>query len=124
MEELLKQLLESSKDIKNQLIQIDKNVKTLEHRLDRLEKVDSIEHRVMVNQIDLTDIKEIVEKLDSFQREEMKDFLEIMKETALKQMLSEEIHQIHQRHDAQLTKIANNEEAILMMEGKSSSKAV
>ncbi|CAM3681829.1 hypothetical protein [Cytobacillus oceanisediminis] len=124
MEELLKQLLESNKEIKNQLIQIDKNVKILEHRLDRLEKVDSIEHRVMVNQIDLTDIKEIVEKMDSFQREEMKDFLEIIKETTLKQMLSEEITQIHQRLDAQLTKIAKNEEAILMIEGKTSSKAV
>lgn len=124
MEELLKQVLEISKDIKNQLIQIDKNVKILEHRLNRLEKVDSIEHRVTVNQIDLTDIKEIVEKMDSFQREEMKDFLEIMKETALKQMIYEEIHQIHLRLDAQLTKIAKNEEAILMMEGKISSKAV
>jgi GTPase involved in cell partitioning and DNA repair len=124
MEELLKQLLESNIEIKNQLIQIDKNVKILEHRLDRLEKVDSIEHRVMVNQIDLTDIKEIVEKMDSFQREEMKDFLEIIKETTLKQMLTEEITQIHQRLDAQLTKIGKNEEAILMMEGKTSSKAV
>jgi hypothetical protein len=124
MEELLKQLLESNIEIKNQLIKIDKNVKILEHRLDRLEKVDSIEHRVMVNQIDLTDIKEIVEKMDSFQREEMKDFLEIIKETTLKQMLTEEITQIHQRLDAQLTKIGKNEEAILMMEGKTSSKAV
>ncbi|WP_026582352.1 hypothetical protein [Bacillus sp. J33] len=124
MEELLKQVLEINNDIKNQLIQIDKNVKMLEHRLNRLEKVDSIEHRVMVNQIDLTDIKEIVEKMDSFQREEMKDFLEIIKETALKQMICEEIHQIHLRLDAQLTKIAKNEEAILMMEGKISSKAV
>ncbi|MBU8878697.1 hypothetical protein BGM26_06800 [Bacillus sp. FJAT-29790] len=118
MEEILKQILEGMHDIKNQVAKIDQNIQTLEHRLARLEKMDSIEHRVEVNQIDLTDIKEIVEKMDTFQRGELMDFFQVLKGTSIKKLFHEELHQINQRLDAQLTKIAKNEEAILMIEGK------
>ncbi|MBS4189373.1 hypothetical protein KHA94_03955 [Bacillus sp. FJAT-49705] len=117
MEEILTKILDAINDIKIQVAEINQNIKILERRLDRLEKVDSIEHRVEVSQIDLTDIKEIVEKVDSYQRNELKDFFEFLKGTSIK-IFNEELHVINQRLDAQLTKIAKNEEAILMLNGK------
>ncbi|QED47672.1 hypothetical protein [Cytobacillus dafuensis] len=117
MEEILTKILEGINDIKIQVDEINQNIKILERRLDRLEKVDSIEHRVEVNQIDLTDIKEIVEKVESYQRHELNDFFQFLKGTSIK-IFNEELHVINQRLDAQLTKIAKNEEAILMLGGK------
>lgn len=110
MEDLLKQLIENVNEIKNNLASVDQSIQGLEQRLLRLEKMDSIEHRVSVNQIDLTDIKEIVEKVEQFQH----DIILPM----TKRQNSEELAYIHKRLDAQLTKIAQNEEAILMMSGK------
>lgn len=118
MEEILKQILSGMNEMKNEIAEIGKNIKTVEHRLDRLEKMDSIEHRVEVNQIDLTDIKEILEKMDSFQTDVLKDFFQIFKGNSFNKVLQEELNLINQRLDAQLTKIAKNEEAILMIEGK------
>ncbi|KOP82330.1 hypothetical protein ACFFHH_22255 [Cytobacillus solani] len=118
MEEILKQILSGMNEMKNDIAEIGKNIKTVEHRLDRLEKMDSIEHRVEVNQIDLTDIKEILEKMDSFQTDVLKDFFQIFKGNSFNKVLQEELNLINQRLDAQLTKIAKNEEAILMIEGK------
>lgn len=118
MEEILKQILSGMNEMKNEIAEIGKNIKTVEHRLDRLEKMDSIEHRVEVNQIDLTDIKEILEKMDSFQTDVLKDFFQIFKGTSFNKALQEELSLINNRLDAQLTKIAKNEEAILMIEGK------
>lgn len=119
MEEILKQILAGMNEMKQEIAEIGKNIKTVEHRLDRLEKMDSIEHRVEVNQIDLTDIKEILEKMDSFQTDVLKDFFQIFKGSSFNKVLQEELSVINQRLDAQLTKIAKNEEAILMIEGKS-----
>ncbi|NMD70503.1 hypothetical protein HHO41_09385 [Bacillus sp. DNRA2] len=110
MEELLKQLIENVSEIKNNLTKIDDSIHVLENRLSRLEKMDSIEHRVSVNQIDLTDIKEIVEKMEQFQKEIILPMT--------KKQYSDELAYIHKRLDAQLTKIAQNEETILMMSGK------
>ncbi|WP_313802388.1 hypothetical protein [Cytobacillus sp.] len=118
MEEILKQILAGMNEMKQEIADIGKNIKTVEHRLDRLEKMDSIEHRVEVNQIDLTDIKEILEKMDSFQTDVLKDFFQIFKGNSFNKILHEELNLINQRLDAQLTKIAKNEEAILMIEGK------
>ncbi|WP_102275707.1 hypothetical protein [Cytobacillus massiliigabonensis] len=118
MEEILKQILSGMNEMKQEIAEIGKNIKTVEHRLDRLEKMDSIEHRVEVNQIDLTDIKEILEKMDSFQTDVLKDFFQIFKGNSFNKVLQEELGLINQRLDAQLTKIAKNEEAILMIEGK------
>ncbi|MBP2240299.1 hypothetical protein J2Z40_000852 [Cytobacillus eiseniae] len=120
MEEILKQILTGINEVKQEIGEIGSNIKTLEHRLDRLEKMDSIEHRVEVNQIDLTDIKEILEKMDSFQTDVLKDFFQIFKGSSINKVYREELNLINQRLDAQLTKIAKNEESILMIEGKSS----
>lgn len=117
MEEILTKILQGMNDIKSQVEGINENIKSLERRLDRLEKVDSIEHRIEVNQIDLSDIKEIVEKVQSYQKEELNDLVQLLKGTSVK-IFNEELHFINQRLDAQLTKIAKNEEAILMLEGK------
>ncbi len=43
---------------------ITTKLETIESRLARIEKMDSIEHYVSVNQIDLTDIKEILERIE------------------------------------------------------------
>jgi DNA repair exonuclease SbcCD ATPase subunit len=117
MEEILKEILHGMNDIKSQLSEIDQSVKILEKKMDRIEKLNSIEHRVEVNQIDITDIKELVEKMDSFQREHMKDFFDFLKGTSIK-IFNEELNQINHRLNAQLKKIAKNEEAIMMMEEK------
>jgi len=117
MEEILKEILHGMNDIKSQLSEIDQSVKILEKKMDRIEKLNSIEHRVEVNQIDITDIKELVENMDSFQREHMKDFFDFLKGTSIK-IFNEELNQINQRLNAQLKKIAKNEEAIMMMEEK------
>lgn len=74
--------------------------------------MDSIEHRVTVNQIDLTDIKEIVEKMENFQQEEVAAFI---KKNMKEFQVNEELELINKRLDAQLTKIAQNEEAIIMI---------
>ncbi|MGJ7921131.1 hypothetical protein [Neobacillus sp. LXY-4] len=113
MEELLKQLIENVKEIKQNVAHIDDSIKHLENRLSRLEKVDSIEHRVSVNQIDLSDIKDIVEKVEEFQREQVLPMAKQIKDFRS----SIDLELINKRLDAQLTKIAQNEEAILMLKG-------
>lgn len=117
MEEILQKILEEMNEIKNHVAKTSQNIQVLESRLDKLEKLDSIEHRVSVNQIDLSDIKDIIEKMDSNQREELNDFFLFLKGTSIK-IFNEELHQINQRLDAQLTKIAKNEEAIMLIDGK------
>ncbi|WNS77295.1 hypothetical protein RRV45_10005 [Bacillus sp. DTU_2020_1000418_1_SI_GHA_SEK_038] len=117
MEEILTKILHGMNDIRDQVAEISDNIKSLERRLDRLEKVDSIEHRIEVNQIDLSDIKDIVSKMESYQKEELNDFFQYLKGASIK-IFSEELLCINQRLDAQLTKIAKNEEAILMMKEK------
>lgn len=114
MEELLKQLLISVNEIGNNVNRIDESIHHLEQRLARLEKMDSIEHRVTVNQIDLTDIKEVLEKMDAFQKEGIESIVKLVNTNIKSIKLDEEINNIHNRLDAQLTKIAQNEEAILM----------
>ena len=117
MEEILKQILQEMNDIKSQLSDIGHDIQGIEKRLDKLEKLDSIEHRVEVNQIDLTDIKEILDRMESYQKEELNDFFHFLKGTSVK-IFHEELDVINQRLDAHLTKIAKNEEAIMMISGK------
>jgi molecular chaperone DnaK (HSP70) len=113
MEALLKQLLDNINHMKENLEQIDQAIQNLDQRLFRLEKVDSIEHRVAVNQIDLSDIKEIVEKVEEFQREKILPMTKKIEEFHRR----EDIEFINKRLDAHLIKIAQNEEAILMLKG-------
>ncbi|MFO1444921.1 hypothetical protein KDN24_17290 [Bacillus sp. Bva_UNVM-123] len=117
MEEILKKILDDMNDLKSHLVDIGQNIKGIENRLEKLEKLDSIEHRVEVNQIDLSDIKEIVDRMEIYQKEEFHDFFQFLKGTSLK-VFSEELLVINQRLDAHLTKIARNEEALMMITGK------
>lgn len=117
MEEILKKILDDMNDLKSHLVDIGQNIKGIETRLEKLEKLDSIEHRVEVNQIDLSDIKEIVDRMEIYQKEEFHDFFQFLKGTSLK-VFSEELLVINQRLDAHLTKIARNEEALMMITGK------
>jgi hypothetical protein len=119
MEEILKQLLDGMNEIKQEVKAIDHSIGHLDQRLARLEKMDSIEHYVSVNQIDITDIKEIVEKIRTFQREELCEVSEFIKNNMKGLRLKEEIHLLHNRLDAQLMKIAQNEEALLILTKKS-----
>ncbi len=68
MEEVLKELLNSVNGLHDKINCMNDALQQCEKRLSHLEKMDSIEHRVSVNQIDLTDIKEIVETVANFQR--------------------------------------------------------
>ena len=45
-------------------INVNSKLDSIEIRLATLEKVNSIEHRVAVNQIDLCDIKELLQKIE------------------------------------------------------------
>lgn len=111
MEELLKQLIANMNDIKENVAKIDGKIENIEQRLARLEKVDSIEHRVSVNQIDLSDIKGIVEKIEKFQKEEILPMTMHMNDIRY----AEEFLKINKRLDCQLVKIAKNEEDILIL---------
>lgn len=111
MEELLKQLIANVNEIKENVESINERFHHFEQRLSRLEKVDSIEHRVSVNQIDLSDIKEIVEKIEEFQKEQILPMAMHINDIHY----AEEFNKINNRLDAHLAKIAKNEEAILMI---------
>jgi lysyl-tRNA synthetase class II len=111
VEELLKQLISGVNDIKENVIRIDAKLFDFEKRLTRLEKVDSIEHRVEVNQIDLSDIKEIVEKIEKFQKEQILPMAMHINDLHY----AEEFTKLNNRLDAHLAKIAKNEEAILLL---------
>jgi hypothetical protein len=119
VEKLLTDILNKINIIDEKINIMDEDLKFYGHRLERLEKMDSIEHRVTVNQIDLTDIKEIVEKVDDFQRAELMDLSRIVKNYLNNASLKEELSLIHKRLDVQLNKIAKNEEAILIVGSRS-----
>ncbi len=115
MEELLKEIAESLERLHEKVNKLDVAMEHYGQRLDRLEKMDSIEHRVEVNQIDLTDIKEIVEKVAEFQKEETQEISFFIKNYLKNSFLHDEISLIHKRLDLHLNKIAQNEEEILLL---------
>jgi hypothetical protein len=119
VEKLLTDILNKINTIDEKINIMDEDLKIYGHRLERLEKMDSIEHRVTVNQIDLTDIKEIVEKVADFQRAELMDLSHIVNNYLNNAPLKEELNLIHKRLDVQLNKIAKNEEAILIVGSRS-----
>lgn len=95
----------------------EKKFNIIENRLARLEKVDSIEHRVTVNQIDITDIKELVQKLG-----EQPKIISAIEDAITKFEKTYQCHveQINRRMDSQLLKIAKTEEEILMLKNQKS----
>ncbi|MGG3471201.1 hypothetical protein ABES02_27480 [Neobacillus pocheonensis] len=98
MERELEILTENLKDIKSLINKFNDTLEHIEKRLSRLEKVDSIEHRVAVNQIDLSDIKESLERIEDAK--------------------TSEIQNINRRLDSHLVKIAKAEEEIIILKSK------
>ncbi|MCM3567936.1 hypothetical protein [Neobacillus mesonae] len=98
MEREFKRLTENVNDIKSLIAAFNETLENIENRLSRLEKMDSIEHRVTVNQIDLSDIKESLERIEETHKSD--------------------IHHISRRLDSHLVKIAKAEEDILMLKDK------
>ncbi|PLR90073.1 hypothetical protein [Bacillus sp. T33-2] len=102
------------KDIKDSITALGKTVQGIEKRLERLEKVDSIEHRVTSNQIDITDIKEALERMEELQSAKIEAVLrEIIDNTEKKS--SAEFKTIHKRLDSHLLKMGKVEEDILIL---------
>ena len=94
MEKEFAKLPENELDLKSIIQAFNKTLETIEKRLSRLEKMDSIEHRVEVNQIDLSDIK------DSLQR--------------IEESHSNELQHVNRRLDSHLVKIAKLEEEMII----------
>lgn len=93
---------------------LNEKLDNIELRLARLEVVDSIEHRVTVNQIDITDIKELLERNgDNHKIDNNAIIEEVNKE--LERVVNNQFQQFHKRLDSQLLKIAKAEEEILML---------
>jgi chromosome segregation ATPase len=113
MDEKLEKLSDNVNDIKNLIHTFNRTLENIEHRLDRLEKVDSIEHRVAVNQIDLSDIKEALVRIEGVQSTIEKEVQAINQ-----QENKEEIKYINRRLDSHLVKLAKAEEEIIMLKTK------
>jgi predicted nucleic acid-binding Zn-ribbon protein len=94
MEKEFVKLPENNMDLKSLIQTFNTTLETIEKRLSRLEKMDSIEHRVEVNQIDLSDIK------DSLQR--------------IEESHSNELQHVNRRLDSHLVKIAKLEEEMII----------
>lgn len=98
MEQEFEKLTENVKDIKSLIHTFNETLENIGRRLSRLEKVDSIEHRVAVNQIDLSDIKESLQRIEDSH--------------------NSEIQQVNRRLDSHLVKIAKVEEDIIIIKSK------
>jgi len=98
MEKQFEKLTENVSEIKSLMNTFNATLQNIEKRLARLEKMDSIEHRVEVNQIDLSDIK------DSLQR--------------IEEARGNEIQYINRRLDSHLVKIAKAEEELIILKTK------
>lgn len=113
MEKKLEHLTDNVNDIKHLIHTFNKTLENIENRLARLEKVDSIEHRVAVNQIDLSDIKEALDRIEGVQSTIVQEIQEVKGEGNNK-----EIQQINRRLDSHLVKLAKAEEEIIMLKSK------
>ncbi|WP_144554786.1 hypothetical protein [Bacillus sp. X1(2014)] len=91
-------LTDNVNDIKSLFRTLNETLESIEKRLSRLEKMDSIEHRVEVNQIDLSDIKESLQRIEETH--------------------SSEIHHINRRLDSHLVKIAKIEEEMIIIKSR------
>jgi predicted nucleic acid-binding Zn-ribbon protein len=91
-------LTENGNDMKSLIQTFNETLNNIEKRLSRLEKMDSIEHRVEVNQIDLSDIKESLQRIEDSHNSEIKH--------------------INRRLDSHLVKIAKVEEEMIIIKTK------
>lgn len=111
MEHKLDKLTEDISDIKTLIHTFNKTLENIEHRLSRLEQMDSIEHRVEVNQIDLSDIKESLQRIEEVQST-------VVKEIKNHSGKGEDIQYINRRLDSHLIKLARAEEDIIILKNK------
>ncbi|MBO0961292.1 hypothetical protein J1P26_16430 [Neobacillus sp. MM2021_6] len=98
MEKQFEKISENVDDIKSLINTFNTTLDNIEKRLARLEKMDSIEHRVEVNQIDLSDIKDSLQRIEETQ--------------------SKDIQHINRRLDSHLVKIAKVEEELIISQSK------
>lgn len=91
---------------------IMEKLETMESRLARLEKMDSIEHRVTVNQIDITDIKELLERIE---QSKSTNFVINHNEDDLNEITNDYIKNLNKRLDTQLLRVAKVEEALVIL---------
>ncbi|GIN61058.1 hypothetical protein J27TS8_10510 [Robertmurraya siralis] len=93
---------------------IDTKLQAIDERLAKLEKIDSVEHRVIVNQIDITDIKDILFRLEGQPTEKLS---EVINEAInrIEGVYRQHLQEVNKRLDSQLLKIAKTEEEILML---------
>jgi uncharacterized membrane protein YjjP (DUF1212 family) len=111
MEQKLDKLTENISDIKTLIHSFNKTLETIEHRLARLEQMDSIEHRVEVNQIDLSDIKESLQRIEDVQSN-------VVNEIKKNLGNGEEVKHINRRLDSHLIKLAKAEEEIIILKNR------
>lgn len=115
MERDFSEIVNLLKGIGSSLESLNKRVDHIEKRLERLEKVDSIEHRVTSNQIDITDIKEALERMEESQSAKIEKFLkDMMAQAEVKNNI--EFSTIHRRLDSHLLKLGRVEEEVLMVQ--------
>lgn len=114
MEVNISEVFNLLKGIENSIELLNKKTEGIEKRLERLEKVDSIEHRVTSNQIDITDIKDALERMEEMQTAKIENALRELLERAESKNNSE-FNTIHKRLDSHLLKLGRVEEEILMV---------
>jgi predicted nucleic acid-binding Zn-ribbon protein len=113
MEKKLENLTDNVNDIKNLIHTFNKTLENIENRLARLEKVDSIEHRIAVNQIDLSDINEALDRIEGVQSTIVQEIQQVKGVGN-----NQEIQHINRRLDSHLVKLAKAEEEIIMLKSK------
>ncbi|SDN11720.1 hypothetical protein [Bacillus sp. OK048] len=111
MEQKLDKLTDNISDIKSLIHSFNKTLENIENRLSRLEQMDRIEHRVEVNQIDLSDIKESLQRVEDVQSN-------VIKEIKKNSGNAEEVKHINRRLDSHLIKLAKAEEEIIILKNK------
>jgi uncharacterized membrane protein YjjP (DUF1212 family) len=111
MEQKLDKLTENISDIKTLINTFNKTLENIEHRLSRLEQMDRIEHRVEVNQIDLSDIKESLQRIEDVQGNVVKQLEDNLGNGV-------EIKHINRRLDSHLIKLAKAEEEIIILKNR------
>lgn len=111
MEQKFDKLTENINDIKTLISTFNKTLDNIERRLSRLEQMDSIEHRVEVNQIDLSDIKEALQRIEDVQGSVVENLEKNLGN-------GEEIKHINRRLDSHLIKLAKAEEEIIILRNK------
>ncbi|OCA84387.1 hypothetical protein A8F94_16935 [Bacillus sp. FJAT-27225] len=114
MDENNRELTQAINDIKTMIEGFSSSLENIEKRLARLEKMDSIEHRVAVNQIDLSDIKDSLERIEERQTDEILKAVKEIRE-ATGGSAHEDIKHINRRLDSHLVKLAKAEEELIIL---------